>query len=376
MRKAAGARILWMPVWLCILGLLICAPIPKAIAAGEGDSFRGKISEVESTGLPVTQSDGYAMLIGVSRFKELTGWDLKYADDDAIEMAKFLLSDRSYTRYTPDRVYLLLDEKSIQDDAAAIKDLKVHTLAATHANLRDCWNQLIGKLQADPGRFYFTIYIAGHTVINAYGMPMYLTADAKSVGNDFAPGTTLSGGEIAEMSTATLQYAHGVMVIVDTCYSGKLVQIFNALTKFALSLNTKDQGNLVFFMSSSRDQNSRESATLGGGHGVFTYYMISGIESGAADRLKDNLVHLGELYRYVCDRVEESSSSTGQTQTPKLNVEADESMTVGRLTPGARDQSAATVRRQAGAAGDKPGTEDKPAGAGAATNPFNTGEVK
>jgi len=372
----------WMPSAFCILVLIFTLAPGPVLAAGDGDSFRGKISEVESTGIQVAGENGYALIIGVSHFKDLDPkWDLKYADDDAIEMCKFFLSDKSYVKYTPDRIYLLLDEKSLKEDQAQLKTLKVKTGIATYAGVRQCWSEIMGKLQAgrrENQKYFFTLYMAGHMITTQEEELVYLTADAKAdeqagataESPAFMFDTTFRVMEMADLIRVTMSNARGVMVIVDTCYSGQLKNIYVGLARFTLALS-KDQAEPIFLLSSARDEASRESARLGSGHGVFTYYMVNGLESGNADSLKDNLIKVGELHRYVCRVLEENLIP----QTPQ--IEGDQGTPLGRLAPGASDETAASVRRQVGAPGEKPGSGEKPAGGGGGgPNPFVTGDNK
>jgi hypothetical protein len=58
---------------------------------------------------------------------------------------------------------------------------------------------------------------------------------------------------------------------------------------------------------------SEEGENGGGGHGVFTYYLLQGLQ-GEADANKDGTVTAGELFAYLSEKV--SKATEGQ-QNPQ-----------------------------------------------------------
>ncbi len=74
-----------------------------------------------------------------------------------------------------------------------------------------------------------------------------------------------------------------------------------------------DLDRSVFILTASRDrERSFESAEWGGGHGIFTYYLVRGLE-GYADESGDGVVTADELAEYVRRNVREA---TGGQQNP------------------------------------------------------------
>ena len=65
---------------------------------------------------------------------------------------------------------------------------------------------------------------------------------------------------------------------------------------------------------------SLESSDLG--HGIFTYYLIRGLE-GAADTNRDGIVSLQELYEYVEQQVTAKSRALGGNQHPVMKGELE-----------------------------------------------------
>jgi uncharacterized caspase-like protein len=66
--------------------------------------------------------------------------------------------------------------------------------------------------------------------------------------------------------------------------------------------------------SSDVNEQSLESQKWGNGHGVFTYYLLEGLK-GSADTNMDRLVSVGELFRYVRQKVR---LNTGFKQNPRM----------------------------------------------------------
>jgi len=65
---------------------------------------------------------------------------------------------------------------------------------------------------------------------------------------------------------------------------------------------------------------------LGGGHGVFTYYLLQGLKGGA-DYSKDNRVSLGEIIPYLSEQVRRA---TGNAQTLTVAGRFDPALTIGK----------------------------------------------
>jgi len=85
----------------------------------------------------------------------------------------------------------------------------------------------------------------------------------------------------------------------------------------------------VAVITASDDQQlSREDRVWRGGHGVFTYYIIRGLE-GEADFNKDNTVTLGELIPYVSEKVRRE---TGNDQSPTVAGKFDPALTISELS--------------------------------------------
>ncbi|MEC4984476.1 MAG: caspase family protein [Oscillatoria sp. PMC 1068.18] len=147
------------------------------------------------------------------------------------------------------------------------------------------------------------------------------------------------------------------LVILDACHSGGLtLRGINLKLVETLQQQAKEQArqkkNFYALLSCDEDQQSWEFSELG--HGVFTYYLIRGLQGEAAD--SEGIIEVKGLYKYVYHRtlayidklnqqvklINQQKSSRGEQdikpenplQTPKLIVEA-----VGEMILGLKSQN-------------------------------------
>ena len=78
--------------------------------------------------------------------------------------------------------------------------------------------------------------------------------------------------------------------------------------------------------ASDEKQYSQESQKWGGGHGVFTYFLLKGL-NGEADYNNSNSVTLGELTSYVSQEVRRA---TKNAQSPLVAGRYDPALIIGR----------------------------------------------
>ena len=89
------------------------------------------------------------------------------------------------------------------------------------------------------------------------------------------------------------------VLLTDSCHSGAITPPADAAT-VECSLRGLDRS--LFSLTASRDrEQSFESPDWGGGHGIFTYYVVKGLE-GSADENRDGIVSADELGEYVTRR--------------------------------------------------------------------------
>jgi uncharacterized caspase-like protein len=234
----------------------------------------------------------FAVVIGIAHYQNSGGGlaNLQFADRDAKDFRDFLLSAEGGS-FPQDHVRVLLNNE------------------ATSQNVRSAFYTFLTQAQPTDE---VVIYIAGH------GAPdpndprnLYLlTYDTKL---DDMGGTAFPMRQIQDVFTNVLK-AKRVVTFADTCHSfgfsgararGKKTNSNNLVNQYMASY-ANDTARAVI-TGSDVSQLSYESDQYGGGHGVFTYYLLKGLH-GEADANKDGTVTAGELYAYVHDNVAKATS--------------------------------------------------------------------
>ena len=91
--------------------------------------------------------------------------------------------------------------------------------------------------------------------------------------------------------------------------------------------NLSKVGNGVCVISAAGDREySQEGKQWGGGHGVFTYYLIKGLY-GDSDYNRDGYASMGELIPYISEQVRRA---TQNAQCPSVAGKFDPALTIGK----------------------------------------------
>ncbi len=256
----------------------------------------------------------WAVVIGVSSYADSRIPSLRYAAADAKAFYDWLVSGAG-GRYAPSHVRLLLNE------------------SATAANIKE---SLFSWLKQAIEEDVVVIYFSGHgspdspdTPQNLYLLPHDSRYDAISS----------TGFPMWDVETALKRFvkAKRVVVLADACHSGGVGAGFdmarravgdqqpNRIAAGLQGLASVGDGIVVISASDDR-QLSVESAKFGGGHGVFTHYLLEGLK-GAADYNKDGTVTLGELIPYLSENVRRQ---TLNAQSPTVAGRFDPALSLGR----------------------------------------------
>ena len=244
--------------------------------------------------------DRWALIVGISDYRHAP-WNLRFADDDARALAE-LLATPAAGGYEEDKVEVLVNGEA--------------TTAALTQRLRS----FLKRPDRDD---IVTLYFACHGAPDPDrpGNLYLLTHDTDP--HDIA-GTALPMHEIEVALKRTLR-AERVVVLADTCHSGALTLAPEtrpdgderrttrrgaASAAGVMKSHLQDLGKakpgIAFLTSADHDQVSVEGEEWGGGHGVFTWFLLEGLR-GEADGYdgspKDGRVRIGELFDYVSDRV-------------------------------------------------------------------------
>ncbi len=238
----------------------------------------------------------YAVIVGISHYKNLPeNLQLNYAERDAQSIYTILISPEG-GNFKAENVHILDGQK------------------ATLASLRKEVDEWLPSVARPEDRVL--IYFAGHGFM--YQGKGYLAPydfDLNKVSSTGYPMDELGsviGGRIKAKSK---------ILLTDACHSGAISPEDTANLNRTLG---DLQKNLFSLTASRASERSFESPDLKGGHGVFTYYVVSGME-GAADTDGDGVVTADELAEYVHTQVreytrEQQNPTSDKTQLRSQNA--------------------------------------------------------
>jgi tetratricopeptide (TPR) repeat protein len=213
----------------------------------------------------------YALVIGISKYRNLPAKaQLQFPDRDAADIYSTLISEKA-GQFPAEGVHKLINEQ------------------ATLANVKQELETWLPAVTGADDRVF--IYFAGHGFIS--GGKAYLApydVDPTRIATTAIPMDEL-GQDIGSK-------IHGKwkVLLTDACHSGAITPEDNNVQVNSSLLNLNSS---MFSLTASRDrEQSFESPQWGGGHGIFTYYVIQGLQ-GEADTSGDGVVTADELAEYV-----------------------------------------------------------------------------
>ncbi|WP_367343375.1 tetratricopeptide repeat protein [Methanomethylovorans sp.] len=104
-----------------------------------------------------------------------------------------------------------------------------------------------------------------------------------------------------------------VIIVLDCCYSGVAGLGQRDIDTDMMEALKKHSGSGTIILTSTGitgSSKAKEDETLG--HGIFTYYLIEGMEKGSADKDSSGLISIDDLYEYASEKTKEKCS-----QSPK-----------------------------------------------------------
>jgi tetratricopeptide (TPR) repeat protein len=223
----------------------------------------------------------FAMIMGISTYKYIR--PLTYADKDA-EMFRDYLKSPAGGKTNENNIYCLLNEQA---------------MAANFWVKGMAWLRSKNLQKGD--RLFF--YLAGHGDAINQDEFFFLTYDCNPAGdknNYIVTGNvqlyTLKS-RIGELSRKGVE----VIFIMDACRSNELPGGAEGQQVLNSAISEKRAGEIIM-LATGAGQESLEDASIGNGHGLFTYYLVDGL-NGMADTVgggkADNVVTLGEIQKYV-----------------------------------------------------------------------------
>ena len=244
--------------------------------------------------IPISSSarpKGLAIVIGVEDYKSAPS--ATYARSDAEQFRHYA----SRVLGIPDnRIYVQVD----RDATKAVFEMLFD---------RDGW--LARRVTPESDIF---VFYSGHAAPDAKsGTPFLLPYDVD-------PNFAVKGYSARRLydNLGSLG-ARSVTVFLDACFSG-MSRDGSLLLADTRPINVKVTASDVpagVNVLAAADGNQFSSGDPRRGHGLFSYFLMKGLE-GEADTDHDGMVRLNELYRYVETHVEQSAGQLSREQTPQM----------------------------------------------------------
>lgn len=247
----------------------------------------------------MTNDNKLALIIGIENYSDLA--KASYANNDAQyfkDYANNILGIKN------ENINLLVDE-----DATFIKINKV---------LKK-WL----KSKVIPGKTDLIIFYAGHGLATQDGDQQDLFLLPHNADTDLLSISSISRNNLFnEISNLDPQ---SVTIFFDACYSGTS-RDNKSLIASARPINIlkKVEDNIPenFTIFSASQLNQMSSGLKNGEHGIFSYYLMKGLE-GFADQNKDKKITNGELQIYMNLNVSQRAAEWGREQNPSLVGDPD-----------------------------------------------------
>src|SRR5262249_39969751 len=137
------------------------------------------------------------------------------------------------------------------------------------------------------------VFFAGHGFVETERQAPYILS-YDSDPEDFA-STALPMAYLQNLIREDLAHVGHLLVYVDVCRAGNI-----GATRGGAPINKhleklgEVEGDLFLFLASGPKEFSIEGPQYGGGHGAFSYFLLTGL-NGAADANRDGIVTVGEV---------------------------------------------------------------------------------
>jgi tetratricopeptide (TPR) repeat protein len=271
------------------------APTPPAQKKARDLKYEKDPEPITPAAAGVAIPRSYALVVGIGDYQNLPATaKLEFAERDAEAIYSVLISPEG-------------------GNFRAENVRKLTGARATLANLRkeiDGWLPSVAKPEDR-----VLVYFAGHGFVDPTSGRAFLAPydlDPKNIA-----GTGYGMDQLGLVIGSQVQ-AKWKVLLTDSCHSGAISpEQGEVVNRSLLDLNRS-----MFSMTASRArERSFESKDWGGGHGIFTYYVVRGME-GYADASKDGIVTADELAEYVRTNVREATKGQQNPTSDKGNFDA------------------------------------------------------
>lgn len=221
----------------------------------------------------------FAIIMGVSKYKYVR--PLAYADKDA-QLFKDYLKSPGGGSVKEDNVFTLLNDKAI------------------NSNFWGKGFQWLKAKSLQRGDRLF-IYLAGHGDAIDEDQFFFLGYDCNPQGdkNNYLVAGTIQLYNLKKKIANETARGVEVLFIMDACRSSELPGGLAGQNFLNTAISEKKAGEVIM-LATGAGQESLEDASIGTGHGLFTYYLVDGL-NGVADTIggADRRVTFREIQAYV-----------------------------------------------------------------------------
>ncbi len=241
--------------------------------------------------------DRWAVVVGISSYRDEAVSDLRYAHRDAMDLRDVLVTRGGFA---PERVLTLVEA------------------AATLQNIRSAMATYLSRTKPED---LVLLFLAGHGVSDPRNLDnhYFLAHDSRL---DSLSDTAFPLWDIGSAMGFTIR-ARKILVLADTCHSGGALEAgtldasgLNFVNKYLETLASR-KGRLILTASQAHERSLERDEV---GHGVFTNRVLVGLR-GAADTDRNNVVTVQELIDYVRESV--PADTRGQQHPSYRELEFD-----------------------------------------------------
>lgn len=256
-----------------LLSLII---LPLLLVAGFNANGQTPLKPRDTT---IKGPQTFAIILGISKYKYIR--PLSYADKDA-ELFRDYLRSPGGGNVKNENLFTLLNEK------------------ASNSNFWGKGFQWLRAKNLQKGDRLF-IYLAGHGDAIDEDQFFFLGYDCNPEGdkNNYLIGGAIQLYNLKRKISDETGKGVEVFLIMDACRSNELPGGIKGQRFLTNAISEKRAGEIIM-LSTAAGQESLEDASIGNGHGLFTYYLVDGL-SGSADSIgtPDNKISFREIETYV-----------------------------------------------------------------------------
>ena len=256
----------------------------------------------------------FAIITGISKYKYVR--PLTYADKDA-ELFRDFLKSPGGGSVKDDNIFCLLNDQALS------------------ANFWTKGFQWLKFKQLQKGDRLF-IYLAGHGDAIDEDQYFFLGYDCNPAGdkNNYLVGGAIQLYNLKKKIATETAKGVEVFFVMDACRSNELPGGAEGLSFLNSAVTEKKVGEIMM-LATAAGQESLEDASIGNGHGLFTWYLVDGL-SGLADTegSADNKITYSEIRKYVDKNVPSVAQQRfKKKQQPYFCCDANSENVISQVDP-------------------------------------------